>query len=127
MEVKPPAAAARAYRDALDLATALGMQALAARCTASLGLLAALMVASATNRYLGEVTVAEALAESINTVAAQVAQRAGQHAVEIADAGRQVLHLAEAAMDLLQSFTDLLEGGAQPLFQRGNRLVRSHG
>ena len=30
-----------------------------------------------TNRYLGEVTVAEALAESINTVAAQVAQRAG--------------------------------------------------
>jgi penicillin-binding protein 1A len=30
-----------------------------------------------TNRYLGEITVAEALAESINTVAAQVAQRAG--------------------------------------------------
>ncbi|HWD59383.1 MAG TPA: transglycosylase domain-containing protein, partial [Stellaceae bacterium] len=30
-----------------------------------------------TNRYLGEVTLAEALAESINTVAAQVAQRAG--------------------------------------------------
>ncbi len=30
-----------------------------------------------TNRYLGDVTVAEALAESINTVAAQVAQRAG--------------------------------------------------
>jgi penicillin-binding protein 1A len=30
-----------------------------------------------TNRYLGNVTVAEALAESINTVAAQVAQRAG--------------------------------------------------
>ncbi len=29
------------------------------------------------NRYLGEVTVAEAIAESINTVAAQVAQRAG--------------------------------------------------
>jgi penicillin-binding protein 1A len=30
-----------------------------------------------TNKYLGEITVAEALAESINTVAAQVAQRAG--------------------------------------------------
>jgi len=30
-----------------------------------------------TNRYLGDVTVAEAIAESINTVAAQVAQRAG--------------------------------------------------
>ena len=30
-----------------------------------------------TNRYLGEVTLAEAIAESINTVAAQVAQRAG--------------------------------------------------
>jgi len=30
-----------------------------------------------TNRYLGEVTVAEAIAESINTVAVQVAQRAG--------------------------------------------------
>jgi len=30
-----------------------------------------------TNRYLGEVTAAEALAESINTVAVQVAQRAG--------------------------------------------------
>jgi penicillin-binding protein 1A len=30
-----------------------------------------------TNKYLGEVTVAEAIAESINTVAAQVAQRAG--------------------------------------------------
>jgi penicillin-binding protein 1A len=30
-----------------------------------------------TNRYLGEISVAEALAESINTVAVQVAQRAG--------------------------------------------------
>jgi penicillin-binding protein 1A len=30
-----------------------------------------------TNRYLGEVSVAEALAESINTIAVQVAQRAG--------------------------------------------------
>ncbi|HYM73333.1 MAG TPA: PBP1A family penicillin-binding protein [Stellaceae bacterium] len=30
-----------------------------------------------TNRYLGDITVAEALAESINTVAVQVAQRAG--------------------------------------------------
>jgi penicillin-binding protein 1A len=30
-----------------------------------------------TNRYLGEITVAEALAESINTVAVQVAMRAG--------------------------------------------------
>ncbi|HXC30448.1 MAG TPA: PBP1A family penicillin-binding protein [Stellaceae bacterium] len=30
-----------------------------------------------TNRYLGDVTVSEAIAESINTVAAQVAQRAG--------------------------------------------------
>lgn len=30
-----------------------------------------------TNRYLGDVTVAEAIAESINTVAAQVARRAG--------------------------------------------------
>jgi len=30
-----------------------------------------------TNKYLGEITVAEAIAESINTVAVQVAQRAG--------------------------------------------------
>ena len=30
-----------------------------------------------TNRYLGEISVAEALAESINTIAVQVAQRAG--------------------------------------------------
>ena len=30
-----------------------------------------------TNRYLGEITVAEAIAESVNTVAVQVAQRAG--------------------------------------------------
>ena len=39
-----------------------------------------------TNRYLGEVTVAEALAESINTVAAQVAQRAGvQNVIAVAN------------------------------------------
>jgi penicillin-binding protein 1A len=38
-----------------------------------------------TNRYLGPVTVAEGLAESINTVAAQVAQRAGLgHVVAVA-------------------------------------------
>ena len=46
----------------------------------------------------------------------------GQHALEVADAGRQRLHLAQAAMHLLEPLADQLERFAEALFERGVQL-----
>ena len=45
-----------------------------------------------------------------------------QYALEVAHAAGQRLHFAQSAMHLLQLAADLLEGLAQPLFQRAGQL-----
>jgi hypothetical protein len=47
----------------------------------------------------------------------------GQHALEVADTGRQRLHFTETAMDLLQAIADQLERFAQTLLQRRMQLL----
>src|SRR5258707_11390114 len=42
--------------------------------------------------------------------------------LQVADAGRERLHLAEPAMHLLQPVRDKFEGFAEPLFARGVQL-----
>ena len=42
----------------------------------------------------------------------------GEHLLEIAHAGGQDLHFAQALVDLFQAFADLLEGLAEPLLER---------
>jgi len=83
-----------------------------------------------TNRYLGEVTLSEAIAESINTVAAQVAQRAGIANV-IAVANRLGITsdlAADASLALGTSDVNLLElVSAYAPFANGGSGVMAYG
>ncbi|HVH79754.1 MAG TPA: penicillin-binding transpeptidase domain-containing protein, partial [Stellaceae bacterium] len=83
-----------------------------------------------TNRYLGEVTVAEALAESINTVAAQVAQRAGiQNVISVANRlGITSVLAPDASIALGTNEVNLLElVSAYAPFANGGTGVLAYG
>src|SRR5919112_1493504 len=47
----------------------------------------------------------------------------GEHALEVADAGGELLHLADALVDLLQLIADEPKAFAQPLLQRALQLL----
>ncbi len=83
-----------------------------------------------TNRYLGDVTVAEAVAESINTVAVQVALRAGLANV-VAVANRMGINsplAADASIALGTGEVNLLElVSAYAPFANGGTVVMPYG
>lgn len=83
-----------------------------------------------TNRYLGDVTLAEAIAESINTVAAQVAQRAGiARVIEVANRLGITSDLSpDASIALGTSDVNLLElVSAYAPFANGGTGVLAYG